>query len=161
MDRHLHYISLTIGRTHRDERSAADDERIERCATMLAEALAGKPPIVPGIAPSLVMHARDEGHCLSVLLCRVDAPDAPPVVRMAIATKSEYGAELWRSLHTNAPIRLATHNQACPPEPWCAERLDGEGETVRVEGDLWGTLQNFECCVAWAFLERPRVDQGA
>jgi hypothetical protein len=159
MDRYLHHVSLTTGHVHRNVRSATDNERVERCAGILAAALAGNQPVVPGIAPPLMLHARGGGHCLSVWLCLVDAPNAPPVTRIAIAANSECGIELWRSLHANAPIPLATQNHALPPEPWCAERLDVE--PARAEIDLWGTLQDFECCVAWAFLERPRIEASA
>ena len=153
----LYHISLTTGVIQRNQRTVAQDELIERCARMLAAALAGDHPIVPGTEPPLMIGATNGGHCMSVWLCRADAPDAPPIVRIGLAPSSADGGDLWRSLHANAPIQLATQNEACPPGPWCAERIDDD-ESARIEADMWGSLHHFECCLAWAFFERPRID---
>ena len=155
MDHYLNHISLTTGRIQRSARSAVDDERVELCAKLITAALAGAEPIVPGVTPQLMLHAKDEGHCLSIRLCRVDEPDAPPVMTIGIAANPKCGAHLWRSLHTNAKTRLVTQNEACPPEPWCAERLDGGGADHPEPQDA---LQDLGCCLAWAYLERPRID---
>ena len=154
MERYLNYISLTTGRVQRSARSAADDKRVELCAGLIPAALAGAEPVLPGVEPEIMMHAKDEGHCLSIRLCRVDHPDEPPVMTVGVAAKSKCGEHLWRSLHTNAKTPLVTQNEACPPEPWCAERLDGE-EVAHPECAM---LRDYQRCLAWAYLERPRVE---
>ena len=152
----LHYVSLNSGLAHRIAGSTVNDAKVDVCTTLLLAALAGGQPIVPGFNPPLVMRAKEEGDCLSVWLCRADAQGAT-VLRIGIAATGGRGPELWRALHSNAPIRLATQNELCSPEPWCAERLDGDG-TADVDAETWGTLQEFECSLAWAFLEQLSVE---
>lgn len=157
MGGYLQYVALTTGRAYRWERTGLDDRGIEICATLLAEALAGGTPVVPGITPALSLTAVGEGHCLSAALRVAGKHDEPPVLTIGVAGKSRCGAGLWRSLHTKGDSvrELVTRGRPCPPEPWCAERVDGTG-TLYVAPEVWGTLQNLERCMAWAFLERPR-----
>jgi len=158
-DRHrwatnLHHVVLTSGRVQRLERSVKAEARINICANLLSEALAGGEPTVPGIVPTLSLSVIRGGGCLSVSLSRTDIPFAPPVVTIGVAERAQCGAQLWRVLHDEAdPHQLATVGQPLPPEPWCAERRDG-ADTLYVDAARWASLRDFECCLAWAFLDR-------
>jgi hypothetical protein len=104
------------------------------------------------------MSAIEVGRCLSVSLIRTDIPFAPQVATIAVAERARCGDQLWRVLHDEAdPHELATHGQSLPPEPWCAELLDTT-RPLRADGTSWRTLQEFEKCIAWAFLDRLAGD---
>jgi len=154
MGNHLRHVILTTGRVHQSERSSLADAGIAAAAKLLNEAFDGHEPLVPGTSPSVSMAVTDSGRCLSVLLRRADAPLSPPVVTIGIAGEPECGPRLWRWLHAvTDPHELATTGEAHPPEPWCAERQE-RARVLYVEGAPWRTLQEFECCIAWAFLDQ-------
>jgi len=155
MDNHLQHVTLTTGRVHRSERRALAGASIGAAAKLLHEAFEGQEPIVPGTNPPVTMTVTDDGvNCLSLLLRRADAPLSPPVVTIGIAAgECGSGASLWRSLHAvSDPHELATAGQAHPLEPWCADHRESAG-VFYVDGAPWRTLQEFECCIAWAFLD--------
>jgi len=153
-DFYLHHVVLTSGRSHRAERGVEAEARIRICANLLAEALAGGKPVVPGIVPAVSMSATDGERCLTVSLSRTDIPFSSPVLTFGVAERARCGAALWRALHdAAAPHEFATHCQPWPPEPWCAEHYDST-RPLYVDGNAWTSLAELERCIAWAFLDR-------
>ena len=64
MGNNLHHVVLTSGRVQRLERSVEAEARINMCANLLSEALAGGEPTVPGIVAPVSMSAIDGEWCI-------------------------------------------------------------------------------------------------
>jgi len=64
MGNNLHHVVLTSGRVQRLERSVEAEARINMCANLLSEALAGGELTVPGIVAPVSMSAIDGEWCI-------------------------------------------------------------------------------------------------
>jgi hypothetical protein len=156
MTRYIHHVTLSSGDVRRSPRDEVEDEAIASLHDFIATMIAGGCPAIPNF-PAYTMTGAGEGKCLIATVWRDDAP----IVTIGVAGRSTCGATLWRLMHdqiSQMPV-LATAGQPCPPEPWCAARLDiGTVILQRDRPQEWtatmGWLGNFERCLAWAWLSR-------
>ncbi len=92
-------------------------------------------------------------------------PSGAPIVSIGIGGHSKCGPKLWRMLHEISPELAAaygiqTRPDRCPPEPWCAARIEpgvmlvaGPGSDVPAGHELLAQIADFERALAWAALE--------
>lgn len=167
MGSYLQHIPLiATGRVRRTEREDVDARSIEICAALLATALRGESPIVPGIFPQLAMTATGGGQCVSITLRPAEQLERDTVftIGISIAGKARCGAELWRKLqaHSDPQIQRAAERRSIPPAPWCATRIETEGQNFRfADGAAWSSFDDLERALAWAFLDRPPAGPDA
>lgn len=158
MSRYLHHVTLTSGHVRRSPRDEAGDAAVASLHDFIAAMIAGGRPAIPNF-PAYTMTGAGEGKCLIGTVWRDDAP----LMTIGIAGRSTCGATLWRLMHDQIPQMppLATAGKPCPPEPWCAARLD-IGTVALMRDDpaefqaAMEWLDDFERCLAWAWLERMR-----
>lgn len=148
MTRYLHHVTLTTGHVRRSSGDEVGDAVIASLHDFIAAMITGGRPAIPNF-PGYTMTGTGEGKCLLGTVWRGDAP----VVTIGIAGRSTCGAKLWQILHQTlaAMPPLATAGQPCPPEPWCAARLE-VGGILDHEAMTW--VGDFERCLAWAWLGR-------
>lgn len=159
MTRHqyLHHVTLTTGHVRRSARSEVDDGVVDTCAALLRDAISGGEPLLPAIDPPVTMTATAEGRCVAVTIWAADeSRGRAPLLTIGIAAKSRCGAPLWRLLHQHAhpAIPIKTKAEECPPEPWCAGRIDPGGALYPDARAMWMALADLERCLAWAWIER-------
>jgi len=142
-ERYLWHVTLSTGHTRKSFRHEVADDVIEVCRGLLARALRGPTPI-PGMP--VVMTAESSRRRLIV---RVTS-DGEPVVTFGVARHSTAGATLWRLLTETSVLPVHAMAQRCPPEPWCAARL--EPGIDRLDRETITALGDFERCIAWAWL---------
>lgn len=148
--RHLRHVTMTTGHVRDSDRSEIADDALSVCADLLDAAMIVAPDAVPipAVAPPCALRVSGSGRCL---VATVHGPDDAPILTIGVATHSRCGARLWRSLHETALGALATDDTPCPPEPWCAARLE-PGAVLHPMAMAW--LGDFERCLAWAAVLR-------
>lgn len=128
-----------------DEISA---EALQACTALIDQMERGERPAIPNVGDYRIFGIV-YGRCFVATV--YGAADIP-IVTIGIATHSRCGAETWRALHKSATATVvATSIDRCPPEPWCAARLE-IGAAYHAAAMEW--LGDFERCMAWAFVRR-------
>lgn len=145
-DRFIHHITLTTGHTRRSYRDEVDNDAIQ----WLREGwnIMSHPGKSLGLSPAMPgywISAEQRGKALTAVISQA----GEPVVTFAIAAHSRAGAPLWRHLIESATTPIVAVD--CPPEPWCAARL--EVGAIRASPDALLAIGDLERCVAWMFLE--------
>ena len=147
---YLHHVTVTTGHVRRSVREEISAEALAVCRRLIDEALADttRTVPVPGV-DGYSLAAAATGRCVIATIW-ADGPPSECVATVGIAGHSRCGARVWHLLHADV-AGLATTAEECPPEPWCAARL--EEDIVRhVDATEW--LGDLERCLAWAWLER-------
>lgn len=139
--RYIQHVTLTTGHTRQSWRHEISPE-----AMTVARDLISRPEsIVPVLVPETRLRWSAQARCAIGTLYTLDAP----LVTFGVAEHSRCGARLWRMLHEHQ-IHTATSAEHCPPEPWCAARI--EPGISLIEPDRLA-LADLERCLAWAYLE--------
>ncbi len=147
---YLHHVTLTTGHVRRSVREEISAAALAVCRRLIDEALADttRTVPVPGV-DGYSLAAQAVGRC-TTLTVWADGPPSECVGTVGIASHSRCGAGLWQALHRDG-ASLATSADQCPPEPWCAARLE-EAIVRHVDATEW--LGDLERCLAWAWLGR-------
>jgi len=141
---YLWHVTLQTGHTRRSYRHEVADDVVQVCRDLLARALR-EPAEIPGM--SLLMTAESSRRRL---LVPVQTQNGVPVVTIGIARHSAVGAPLWRLLVETAELPVHPSVERCPPEPWCAARIERGITTLSSEQIM--ALGDFERCIAWAWM---------
>ena len=151
---YLHHVTLTTGHVRRSTRDEIAEDVRPQIAALLAAALDGQEPVIPGAEPpGCTLRVIDDGttrRCCTVEVLAPYPEQTEVIVTVGIAGHSRCGAALWRHLH-DGHDDLVTAGEPCPPEPWCAVRLE-VGLALYPEAAEW--LGDLERCLAWAWLDR-------
>ena len=142
--KYLNHITLTTGDIRRSYRDEVSDDIVSKCRDLLASALRGATPI-PNVEPACTMQATGTAKGL---LVTVYGPERAPLLTMAVARHSQAGSKLWRMMIETATTPIVPLD--CPPEPWCAARLE-IGITRHMAASHW--LGDFERVLAWTWLD--------
>jgi hypothetical protein len=157
-DRYFAHVTLTTSHVRRSYRSEVADEALDVVGRLLAEALDGRDPVIPGLVPRLcTLQVVGEGRCMSATVLSPydeETGGLQPLVTIGVATHSRCGAALWRPLHQGEVVSLRDEASPppCPPEPWCAARIEPALAFYGPETAL--ALGDFERCLAWAWIAR-------
>lgn len=146
-DKFVHHVTITTGHTRKSFRDEVDDDAVEFCRALIAQAINGARPVVPGTNRCWLSAdtSRKRG-----LLCSVRDPQTDkPIVTFAIAPNSLSAAVLWRLLVETASTPVVPVD--CPPAPYCAVRLE---QAAMNHAPVLPVLADFERCIAWAWLEK-------
>jgi len=142
-NRFIHHITVTTGHTRKSYRNEVGDDVVLVCADLIARAIKGRVEI-PGTNGYTI--SADTSRKRS-LLCVVRAPAGERIVTFAIARHSQGGASLWRLLIETASLPVVALD--CPPEPWCAVRLE---QGAMSHAHVLPIIADLERCIAWAWL---------
>ena len=142
---YLWHVTLQTGHTRRSYRHEVADDVVHVCRALLSRALRS-PTEIPGLP--LVMMAECSRRRL---LARVRTRDDLPIVTLGVARHSAAGAPLWRLLTETSELPVHPLAERCPPEPWCAARLERGLAKLSQEHILM--LGDMERCFAWAWLD--------
>lgn len=148
-ERFVYHVTLTTGHTRKSYRDEVDDEAVEVCRALIAHAIDGARPVIPGTDRCRLAAetSRKRG-----LLCSVREPQHDkPIITFAIAPNSLSAAVLWRVLVETA--RTPVVPMECPPAPYCAVRLE-QGAVAHAY--VLPVLADFERCIAWAWMENRK-----
>lgn len=155
--RYIHHVTLGTGDVRRSPRSDVADGVVAALRPLLDRALAGEHAPVPG-QPGYTMTGGVHGRCCMVTVWRVVpdtvGPERVPVLSVGVGAHSRCGAYLWRAMHERADLTYATDPARCPPEPWCADRLDVGAAVYR---EALGWTGDLARCIAWAWIEMREV----
>lgn len=153
MSRYIHHVTLTTGHVRQSWRHEIDPDVMPTVVRLLAEARAGDRPIMPGLTPETRLRwSSGSTRCGMGTLYALGVP----VLTFGVALHSRCGAHLWRLMHDiDPPGELATSPDECPPEPWCAARIEPGIALIDPAHlpDLMGAIADLERCIAWAWLE--------
>lgn len=150
-DLYIQHLTLSTGHTRRSYRSEVRDDVVTYCRDLIDQAIAGEEEGLRVPIPSLGCDLGVVSTSRS-LLVSVQREEVP-LVTFGLATHSRSGASLWRVLtEVGASTPIHETVKLCPPEPWCAVRLE-PGATL-ADHDVLMALGDFERCMAWAFIER-------
>lgn len=147
---YIEHVTLTTGHTRRSWRHEIAPDILPALRPLIEAAREPEHCVpVPGIEPRLALRIEDTRRCALVTVQLYD--DHVPILTMAIAAHSRCGQQLWELLHETARLPLATDIDQCPPEPWCAVRLEHGAALLPREALM--ALGDFERCVAWAWMQ--------
>jgi hypothetical protein len=146
MNQFIRHITLTTGHVRDSFADEISPEAIQVCGDLIERMTAGESPAIPGFE-SFRVSGVSYGRCFVATVWS----GKEPIVTIGIATHSRCGAETWRALHQlAAPLPpLSTSVDECPPEPWCAARLE---VFAAFYPDVMAWIGDFERCLAWAFV---------
>jgi len=146
---YIQHITLTTGHTTRQRREAVTDAAIFAVMDILDGALQGGIMAIPG-RPGYLFSAAHVGRGLVSTIWRCPVEERVPVLTMGTVIHSRGAAPLWRMLHEDSSLPVATDPQAPPRAPWQADRLE-IGALEWPEAMSW--TGDFSRCLAWAWLE--------
>ncbi len=157
-DRYLHHVTLSTGHTRRSYREEVTEEALAVVSDLLARALAGERVVLPVLDPPCHLTADTRGGTSLVAYVSLDATDER-LVTVGVASRSTAGASHWRWLHEHRVTEtqpVKTDAERCPPEPWCAARLEPGIGTVRAAQvpQLMMAIADLERVLAWAWIAR-------
>lgn len=146
MSQLIRHITLTTGHVRDSFAGEVSPEAVEVCKDLIRQMNACKRPRIPGFE-SFSVSGVSHGRCFVATVWSGD----DPIVTIGIATHSRCGAETWRALHKSATLLCATSADQCPPEPWCAARLEPH---CMYYPDVMDWVGDFEKCLALAFFQK-------
>lgn len=146
--KYLHHITLTTGDTRRSYRDEVSDDVVDFCGDLLSRALIA-PTLIPDLDPACTLHGTSTRKGL---ICSIAGPDGEKIVTMAVARHSQTGAKLWRLLIETS--RTPVQAIECPPEPWCAVRIEPAAVRYPPPCELLPMIADLERCLAWAWMDR-------
>jgi hypothetical protein len=140
--RFIRHITITTGNSRDSFAGEVSQEALDACRHIVTHLSKTRQP-VPGL-PDYEINGARWGRSMVATIWRGDAP----LVTLGVAVHSRDGAQLWRTLHTQAELPVETSPDNCPPEPWVAVLLH-VGLALYPDAADW--LGDFERCLAWAF----------
>jgi hypothetical protein len=152
-ERYFNQVNLSTGEACRSYRDEVSDAQVESVHELLREALS-QPQARVAIQSS--EYQRSTSASEKALAVSVWGPERgqtsaqTALVTFGVALDSRSSNELWRLLHTTAR-HLRTDIDSPPQLPWVGIRKES-GITLTPTQVEW--LQDFERCVAWAWIER-------
>lgn len=148
----LLHVTLMTGDRRRSSREEVAADDIAALLPLLERALAGE--AVPLPAPSegaYCLTAAGERRCMIATVTAAHAAGPSPLVTFGVAAHSLCGARLWRLMHRDRLVPLATDVRRVPPAPWIAVTLH-PGLSLDLDAARW--LGDFERCLGWVWLAR-------
>lgn len=149
MTKYIHHVTLNTGHVARQERAAISDGAIAALADTLDGILQGAHVPVPGCEGYLI-NGSHHAHDLIATVWRGPWERRIPIITMATALKSRSSPALWRMMHDQSTVPLATRADAPPPAPWQADRIEAPAMAHPDALEWTGDLSR---CLAWAWAE--------
>jgi len=146
---YIQHITLTTGHTTRQRREDVDDVAIAAVSDLIDGALQGGTMPVPG-RPGYLFSAANAGRGLVATIWRGPFEGRVPVLTMGTAIRSRGAAPLWRMLHEDSSLPVATDPDNPPPAPWQADRLE-VGALEWPDAMIW--TGDFSRSLAFAWME--------
>ena len=146
---YLNHITLATGQTRRSPRSEVSEGVIETLGPWLHSAIDAKEAYpLPGALGQSEGFAARVAIEYGALLCTVSQEHSGPLVTFGVADRSQQSGELWALLCADFGSANAL---LAPSTPWCAVAIH---PPLALHPDASEWLGDFECCVAWTWLER-------
>lgn len=144
--KYIEHITLNSGHTRRSPREEVRDETIARIQPWITDVAQGR----------TVTLFEDEGFTLHGVVQSkwgvVFLEDhGAPLITLGVCWHSRDSASVWRELHDQVAVTVATFANQPPSVPWCAARLEPASLAPGMMPDWVG---DFERCIAWAMIER-------
>lgn len=142
--RSIHHLTLSTGHSRRSQRDEVPADVVALLRPLLDRALAGESVLLPGPpGVALYLTAESGGRWL---LAGVHG-EGMLLATVAVATTALSGARLWRHILGEGD------DDARPPAPWCAVRLELGLALHSQMGEVAGLLGDCERCLAWTWVE--------
>lgn len=146
---YIHHVTLNTGHVARQRRDHISEEAVAALADTLDGILQGAHMPVPGF-PGYLINGRHHMHDLIATVWHGPWDQRIPILTTATALKSRSAPALWRLLHDQSTVPLATSSDGVPPAPWQADRIEA-GAALHPDALSWtGDLSR---CLAWTWAE--------
>ena len=127
----IHHVTVTTGHVRQSAASEVAPDSLTYCGMLIDSAT--EDDVMPELLDGVAIAIDTKGDILRARIMR----GSVPIVRMAVA-REQSPAE-WRRIGTGPE----------PTAPWCAVAIEGTDRAL-------GWLGDFERCLAWAWVRRPR-----
>lgn len=147
MPSYIWHVTLNSGHTAKQRRRDISDAAIAALSDTLDGILAGGRMPVPGFDGYLI-NGSHSGHDLIATIWAGPWERRAPILTTATALRSRSAPALWRLMHDQATLPLATDPERSPSAPWQADRIE-IGAAVHPAAVAWtGDLSR---CLAWTW----------
>lgn len=146
----MHHVTLMTGHVARQNRRDVSNEAVAAVSDLLDAAIQGGHPALPIDGGRWLLNATTQGRSLIATVWHGPWAARAPILTVGVALKSRVSAPLWRILHTNSAVPLATTAALAPPAPWIADRIE-PGALLHPDAMSW--TGDFSRTLGWAWME--------
>ena len=159
MSRYLEHITISTGDVHRQYRSGRSEEDVAVLAEVLDQILLGGYVPVP-TRDGYYVSGKHSGRDLIVTLWKGAAYANPlPILTTGVALRSRSAMKVWKALHDQTDLPIATDPDRPPRAPWIADRLELGAAVPGETALLWTGA--FAACLGWAWVDYVEAGKGA